>query len=1135
MYYLKRNFIRSLLVLAYSLTAFTLYAQTLYFSGSELLGRPTDQSVTVNVEANKAIEAYFEYGSAPGVYTNQTAKISAAAFEPIEVVMTDLNADTQYYYRMVYRAAGDALWLYRSPHTFRTQRAPGAGFTFTITADSHLGQYGGQTADEKALYQRTLLNVRDDQPDFHIDLGDTFAMDPSPLGTGMTESEAAAAYLIQRPYMGLISGSVPIFLVLGNHENEEGWNFDDVFTLPDQSLARVGLKYRKLLYPNPVPDGFYSGNTDPLPQAIGGDTNREDYYAWEWGDALFVIIDPFQYSMVWPAEGGSYGGEGMDGEPRGDRWDWTLGIKQYLWFKNTLENSKARYKFVFSHQVTGGATTYGRGGVSAAPYFEWGGRNADGAWGWDTKRPASEGWDVPIHQLMVANKVSVFFHGHDHIYARELLDGILYLEVPKPDDAGYDWQPYGYGNFEGLYPNALQIQNSGHIRVNVSPAGVTADYVRSYLPGDGTNGVVADTVALSRVTISTDPSMLSFEVDGVPYTTSQSFSWVAGSGHTIATTASQRSESAAYVFAGWSDGGAISHTITTPANATMYTASFSVRYRLTISPSPVSGGRISADPASADGFYDSGTSVQLTATPNPGFYFCSWTGDLRGSTNSQVVAMSMPRGVTAVFSPPAVSSVNVHMNGGGAAMVSTAGCNASTQAGYAAIAMNSGASPYATAVFNLRQKGVTVTEAGVPASPPTNQARIFIDWRSSAHAVPANVNGGLISVNTGIAVVNTRSASASVTYILRDSAGKVLSLGHGTIAAGRHIACFIDELKVRAEAQDFSLPADFPTATQFGSLEIASSQPLSVLGLRGTTNQDDEFLMTTTPIADLTHPLDRNPIYFPQFVDGGGYTTSIILLNTSSVSETGTLEITDGKGKPFVVSEAGGTTGSRFAYSIPPGGVYRFQTDGSPASVKAGWVRLIPDEGTWAPVGSGVFGYNPEQLLISESGIPSAAPTTRARVYVDLSRSHNTGLALANLVNSAARLRMKAYSVNGIEPLGEAPIPLEPNGYAASFADEFIKPLPAEFTGVLEISSETPFAALTLRTLINERDDFLMATFPVADLESEAPSPIVFPQVVDGGGYETEFILINPSGASTATLDIRGETGEPLPVGDRVP
>jgi hypothetical protein len=1117
---LKSNPVAMLFLWMSSFTAFPLYAQTVSFPGPELLGRPTANSVTVNVVANRSIEAYFEYGLVSGAYTRQTNRVSAAANEPIEVVIGGLEADTQYYYRMVYRIVGTVSWFYRNEHSFHTWRAENTSFTFTIVADSHLGQYGGQTADERALYQRTLLNVRDDQPDFHIDLGDTFAMDPSPLGTGLTESEASAAYMIQRPYLGLISGSVPIFLVVGNHENEEGWNFDDTFPPPDQSLARVGIKYRKLLYPNPVPDSFYSGNADPLPQAIGGDTNREDYYAWEWGDALFVVLDPFHYSMVWPSEGGGYGGEGVDGEIGGDRWDWTLGIKQYLWLKHTLENSSARYKFIFAHHVTGGSTPYGRGGISAAPYFEWGGRNADGTWGWDAKRPASEGWDVPIHPLMVAN-----------IYAKEFLDGILYLEVPKPDDAGYAWQPYGYGYTEGLYPDALMIQNSGHVRVNVSPEGVTIDYVRAYLPGDGTNEGIADTISFSSITINTNPSWPSFQVDGVTYMAPQTFSWVAGSQHTISTTTPQGSGATGYVFGAWSDGGAISHTITTPDKAATYTAHFRARYQLKVSASPISGGTISTYPASADGFYDSGTSVQLSITPNPGFAFCGWSGDLIGSTSPQSVTMSTPRIVTASFSP-AVSSVGVILDPGGAGAAGTAGCGGSTRAGYATLAMHSGTAPYATAVFSFKQNGVTVSEAGVPASPPTNLARIFVDWRSSAHAVPANTNGGFISIDTGIAVVNPGADPANVIYTLRDGTGRTLSVGDGSIAAGTYFACFIDDLKARAEAQGFNLPADFPTAIQFGSLEIASSRPLSVLGLRGTMNQSGEFLMTTTPIADLTHPLGQSPIFFPQFVDGGGYTTSIILLNTSGVLETGILEILNGEGEPFIVKRADGMTGSQFSYSIPPGGIYRFQTDGSPAGVKAGWARLTPAEGTWTPVGSGVFGYNPESVLVSESGIPSADSTTNARVYVDLSHNHNTGVALTNLVDAPATVRMKAFSIDGMTLMGEAPVPLDPNGYAASFADDFIETLPAGFTGVLEISSETPFAALTLRTLINERQEFLMATFPVADADVEAPAPIVFPQVVDGGGYRTQFIFISPTAASTAMLDFWDEAGAPLPIGE---
>ena len=97
----------------------------------------------------------------------------------------------------------------------------------------------------------------------------------------------------------------------------------------------------------------------------------------------------------------------------------------------------------------------------------------------------------------------------------------------------------------------------------------------------------------------------------------------------------------------------------------------------------------------------------------------------------------------------------------------------------------------------------------------------------------------------------------------------------------------------------------------------------------------------------------------------------------------------------------------------------------------------------------------------------------------------------------------------------------------AGFVEGFISDLPAEFTGVLDIRSDTPFAALTLRSLINERDDFLMTTFPVADATRPAPSPVVFPHIADAGGYVTEFILLSPASHSSSFLRFFDESGAP--------
>ena len=44
---------------------------------------------------------------------------------------------------------------------------------------------------------------------------------------------------------------------------------------------------------------------------------------------------------------------------------------------------------------------------------------------------------MPIHQLLAANGVTMFFHGHDHIYARQELDGVIYQTLPEPADPNY--------------------------------------------------------------------------------------------------------------------------------------------------------------------------------------------------------------------------------------------------------------------------------------------------------------------------------------------------------------------------------------------------------------------------------------------------------------------------------------------------------------------------------------------------------------------------------------------------------------------------------------------------------------------------------------------------------------------------
>jgi hypothetical protein len=101
----------------------------------------------------------------------------------------------------------------------------------------------------------------------------------------------------------------------------------------------------------------------------------------------------------------------------------------------------------------------------------------------------------PLHQLFVRTQVTAFFHGHDHLCAKDDLDGVVYQEVPMAANANYNiGTDSESGNPE--YSGAPLIANSGHLLVTVAPTSVTVEYVRSYLPGDGENGTVADAYTL---------------------------------------------------------------------------------------------------------------------------------------------------------------------------------------------------------------------------------------------------------------------------------------------------------------------------------------------------------------------------------------------------------------------------------------------------------------------------------------------------------------------------------------------------------------------------------------------------------------------------------------------------------------
>ena len=107
-----------------------------------------------------------------------------------------------------------------------------------------------------------------------------------------------------------------------------------------------------------------------------------------------------------------------------------------------------------------------------------------------------------------------------------------------------------------------------------------------------------------------------------------------------------------------------------------------------------------------------------------------------------------------------------------------------------------------------------------------------------------------------------------------------------------------------------------------GTFTFTSSIPVSVIALRGFTNERSEFLLTTLPVAPLT-ATSEDTIYLPHFVDGAGWTTQVILVNTTDETIAGTVQFL-GQGsdttpaEPVTLTLDDGQIGSEFAYAVPP-------------------------------------------------------------------------------------------------------------------------------------------------------------------------------------------------------------------------
>jgi hypothetical protein len=432
------------------------------------------------------------------------------------------------------------------------------------------------------------------------------------------------------------------------------------------------------------------------------------------------------------------------------------------------------------------------------------------------------------------------------------------------------------------------------------------------------------------------------------------------------------------------------------------------------------------------------------------------------------------------------------------------------------------AAPAGVAIFGLRERGVLglgdtgtlVTEAGVPATPLIQAGRLYVE-----------VNG---PTDTGLAIANPGVQNAVVSFYFTDTTGNTFGSGSTTVPAGQQIAKFLSEGPFNGGN------------TIEGTFTFSSSVPVTVIALRTFVNERSDFLITTLPVVDLSSAVSSSVVLLPQFADGGGWVTSIVLVNPTANPISGTIQFLDPSGSSVKLT-VGGQTRNTFSYVIAGKSSFKLVTAGAATTTISGSVRVVPATNNAAPTALAVYSYTPAGITVTEAGVPSISGTT-FRMYVEASSTSGgglpatsgavlqSGLAIANAATSPATVNLQLFNHDG-SPAAGTFLSIPGSGQIAKFLGELFPNLPQPFQGVLRVSTgSSGLAVVGLRTRFNERGDFLITTTPPAS-ETATPSngQLFFPHLAIGGGYTTQLILFSgsPGPSSSGTLNFVSQSGVP--------
>jgi hypothetical protein len=160
-------------------------------------------------------------------------------------------------------------------------------------------------------------------------------------------------------------------------------------------------------------------------------------------------------------------------------------------------------------------------------------------------------------------------------------------------------------------------------------------------------------------------------------------------------------------------------------------------------------------------------------------------------------------------------------------------------------------------------------------------------------------------------------------------------------------------------------------------------------------------------------------------------------------------------------------------------------------------------------------------MTISEAGTPTIGLGSAFRMYAEADKTNLivTAIAIENAGASDSTVNFDLTGLDGNSTGLSGQLVIPANGQRALFLNQIpgFENLPLPFKGVLRVSTAGPtITVLGVRSRWNERGDYIFTTTPATNENAPASAQLMFPHIVNGGGYSTQFIMFSGTSSQPA-------------------